>query len=262
MKVEIYSDIACPWCHVGKARFERALAAFPQADTVEVVYRPFQLDPRAPHEPRPHRQVLEAKFGPRAAALDERLTAVGAAEGITFDFETVVENNTLLAHRLLRYALDTYGPQAQARLKGRLMAGHFSEGTDIGDRAQLADAAVAVGLDRDDVTAFLAGDALHEDVLADIDHAQQLGITAVPTYVFEGQWAVQGGQEASTFLRVLEQVARETAADVPEAVVPSTAGMPATAEADTPVVDGDGCADGVCEVPAAPAPAASRATNG
>lgn len=211
MKVEIYSDIACPWCYLGKTRFERALAAFPQAGDIEVVYRPFQLDPAAPPEPRPHHEVLLAKFGPQAAAMDDRIAQLGTAEGIAFDFDTVLETNSLLAHRLLRFALDEYGPGVQARLKGRLMTAHFGEGMDIGDRAQLADAAVAAGMDRTAVTGFLAGDGLREEVLADIDQARRLGITAVPTFVFEGRWAVQGGQETATFLRVLEQVATQTA---------------------------------------------------
>ncbi|MFH8367415.1 DsbA family oxidoreductase [Streptomyces sp. NPDC018031] len=232
MKVEIYSDIACPWCHLGKSRFERALAAFPQADRVEVVYRPFQLDPAAPEEPRPHREVLAEKFGPRSVAMDAHITELGAAEDLTFDFDTVVENNSLLAHRLLRFALEEYGPAAQARLKGRLLEAHFGEGLDIGDREHLTDAAVTVGLDRDPVAAFLDGDALHDEVLDEIEEARQRGITAVPTFVFEGQWAVQGGQEPATFLSVLHQIAEETGA-APE--------QPAGPDA--------GCADGACEVP-------------
>jgi predicted DsbA family dithiol-disulfide isomerase len=223
---------------VGKARFERALAAFPKAATVEVVYKPFQLDPSAPHEPRPHHDVLAAKYGPQARAMDARVTALGADEGITFDFDTVLENNSLLAHRLLRFALDTAGPAVQTRLKGRLMAGHFGEGLDIGDRAQLADTAVAAGLDRDAVTAFLAGDDLTKEVLDDIDDARRLGISAVPTFVFEGKWAVQGGQETSVFLQALEQISRESA-------------DPLAAE------EGDSCADGACAVPASGQPSES-----
>lgn len=232
MKVEIYSDIACPWCYLGKARFEQALAAFPQAESVEVVYRPFQLDPSAPQEPRGHREVLAAKFGPQAVAMDDRITRLGAAEGIIFDFDTVLESNSLLAHRLLRFALDTRGAAVQARLKGILMAGHFGEGLDIGDHDQLADAAARAGLDREAVAAFLAGDDLREEVLADIDEARRLGVTAVPTFVFEGKWAVQGGQESAVFLQALEQVAQETGT-APE-----------------PTAAADACgADGACEVP-------------
>ncbi|MFE6778814.1 DsbA family oxidoreductase [Streptomyces sp. NPDC057702] len=236
MKVEIYSDIACPWCYLGKARFEQALAAYPEADQVEVVYRPFQLDPGAPEEPLPHREVLAAKYGPRSLEMDARITELGAAENLAFDFDTVVENNSLLAHRLLRYVLDTYGAQAQARLKGRLLAAHFGEALDIGDRAQLADAAVEVGLDRDPVTAFLNGDDLHDEVLDEIEVARSRGVTAVPTFVFEGQWAVQGGQEPGTFLSVFEQVARETA------------GAPASGAA-AGATPGAACEGDACEVP-------------
>jgi predicted DsbA family dithiol-disulfide isomerase len=207
VRVEIYSDIACPWCYLGKARFERALAEFGQAETVEVVYRPFQLDPAAPTEPRDHREVLAAKYGPQSAAMDDRIARMGAEEGLTFAFGTVLENNSLLAHRLLRFALEEYGPAAQGRLKGRLMAGHFGEGMDIGDREQLADAAAEAGLDRAAAAAFLAGDGLRAEVLADIERARELGITAVPTFVFDGTWAVQGGQSADTFLAALNQVA-------------------------------------------------------
>lgn len=242
MKVEIYSDVVCPWCYIGKARFERALGAFPQGEDVEVVYRPFQLDPSAPDEPRPHREVLAAKFGPRAAAMDDRIAELGAAEGLTFAFDDALENNTLLAHRLLRFALDEYGADAQARLKGRLMADHFSGGKDVGDPEHLAEAAAAEGLDPARVSAFLAGDELRAEVLAEVEEARALGITAVPTFVFEGKWAVQGGQETSTFLQVLEQVAKETAqASEPEPVLTTGTGADAAPDADD-------CADGVCEV--------------
>jgi predicted DsbA family dithiol-disulfide isomerase len=207
VKVEIYSDIACPWCYLGKARFEKALAGFPGADSVEIVYRPFQLDPSAPEEPLPHREVLAAKFGAQAAAMDERIASLGAAEGVVFDFDTVLENNSLLAHRLLGYALREYGPQAQGRLKGLLMAGHFGEGLDIGDRERLADVAARAGLDRDRVVSFLAGEELREEVLAEIAEAREIGVTAVPTFVFEGQWAIQGGQAPETFLQALTQIA-------------------------------------------------------
>ncbi|TKA08541.1 DsbA family oxidoreductase [Actinacidiphila oryziradicis] len=232
MKVEIYSDIACPWCYVGKRRFERALAAFPQADSVEVVYRPYQLVPDKSEQPEPHRQYLTQRFGPQAEAMDARLVELGRVEGLPFDLDRAIENNTLLAHRLLWHALTVYGPKVQGALKDRLLTAHFAEGADIGDRHTLADLAAQAGVDRDGAAAFLASDDGREEVLAEIDEARQLGITAVPTFVFEGQWAVQGGQESSTFLSVLEQVAKGTGATVSAA--------PA----------GDTCADGACEVPA------------
>jgi predicted DsbA family dithiol-disulfide isomerase len=161
--------------------------------------------------------------------MDDHLTKLGAAEGLRFDFDSVLENNSLLAHRLLRFALDEYGPEIQTRLKGHLMTGHFSDGLDIGDPAHLATAAASAGLDPDAVATFLAGDSLREEVLADIDNARHLGITAVPTFVFEGQWAVQGGQETSTFLRVLEQVTKELSP--------------------TPATSASACTDESCEAP-------------
>jgi predicted DsbA family dithiol-disulfide isomerase len=228
VKVEIYSDIACPWCYVGKHRFERALADFPGADTVEVVYRPYQLVPDKSEQPEPHREYLTARFGPQAAAMDDRLAALGRAEGLPFDFDRILETNTLLAHRLLWHALTAYGPAVQGALKDRLLTAHFADGVDVGDRDALAALAAEAGLDRDRAAAFLASEEGREEVLAEIDDARAVGITAVPTFVFEGKWAVQGGQETSTFLRVLEQVAAETGA--------------------SPAPAAQACADDACEV--------------
>lgn len=207
MKVEIYSDIACPWCHLGRHRFERALAAFPGAADVEVVYRPYQLVPDAPETPVPHPEYMAGRFGPQAVAMDARLTEVGAAEGVVFDFARAVETNTLLAHRLLWLARHEYGAAAQAALKDRLLTAHFAEGADVGDRGQLTAIAVGAGLERGRVAAFLEGDEGRAEVLAEIAHAREIGVTAVPTFVFEGKWAVQGAQEVPAFLRALEQAA-------------------------------------------------------
>jgi predicted DsbA family dithiol-disulfide isomerase len=160
---------------------------------------------------------------------EAQIKQVARAEGLTFDFERTIENNTLLAHRLLRHALLGYGPKIQAALKDRLFTAHFAEGADIGDRDTLAGLAAEAGLDRDRAVAFLATDEGREEVLAEIEAAQQAGITAVPTFVFEGKWAVQGGQTSSTFLRLLEQVAEETAA-----TATSAAGA---------------CTDDTCDVP-------------
>ncbi|MDX3214802.1 DsbA family oxidoreductase [Streptomyces sp. ME02-6991-2B] len=231
MKVEIYSDVACPWCYIGKRRFERALADFPMADRVELVYRPFQLDPDKSTTPEPHRAYLDERYGPQSAAMDARVAELGGAESLAFDFDRVIENNTLLAHRLLWHALNAYGAKEQAALKDRLLVAHFAEGADVGDRGTLAALAAEAGLDRDRAADFLASDEGRAEVLAEIDDARGIGVNAVPTFVFEGKWAVQGGQESSTFLRVLEQVAEETG------VVP-----------DAPAADT--CADGVCEAPA------------
>lgn len=250
VKVEIYSDIACPWCYVGKRRFERALAAFPQADSVEVVYRPYQLVPDKSEQPEPHRAYLTARYGPQSEAMDARLVELGRAEGLPFDFDRVLENNTLLAHRLLWHALTAYGPAVQGRLKDRLLTAHFAEGADIGDRAALASLAAESGLDRERAAVFLAGEEGLDEVLAQLDEARELGITAVPTFVFEGRWAVQGGQDSETFLRVLEQVARDTGADADtEAAAPEAPETETETETEA-AAEAEACAaDAACEVP-------------
>jgi len=234
MKVEVYSDIACPWCYIGKYRFERALAAFPQAADVEVVYRPYQLDPGAPAVASSHRAYLDARYGPESAQMDARVAKLGRGEGIAFDFDRALHVNTLDGHRLLHLALTEYGPVVQAALKEKLFAARFAEGGDVGDRGQLVALAQSVGMDRERAQTYLDGDEGAKQVLAEIDEARQLGISSVPTFVFEGHWAVSGAQETSTFLRVLEQVSAELA--VEEAGDEGHEG------------DGDSCADGVCAV--------------
>ncbi|GCD97471.1 DsbA family oxidoreductase [Embleya hyalina] len=237
MKVEIYSDIACPWCYVGKRRFERALAVFPGGEDVEVTYRPYELDPTTPAEPAPLRERLAEKFGAgNLDAMNARLAEVGADAGIAFDFANALAVNTLTAHRVLRLALTEYGPTAQAALKDRLLAAYFTEGENVADHARLTEFAVEAGLDRDRVVAYLASDEGVAEVRREIDEAREMGVTAVPTFVFEGTWAVQGAEESTTFLRVLKQVRAEMRErDVSSSAAPEPAG-------------GDACADGSCAV--------------
>ena len=235
MKVEVYSDIACPWCYIGKHRFERALSAFPGAESVEVVYRPYQLDPGAPAVASSHREYLDRKYGPNSAQMDARVAKLGLGDGIAFDFDKALHVNTLDGHRLLHLALSEYGPAVQAALKERLLAARFAEGGNVGDHEQLVEAAAAVGMDRSRTATYLASDEGRKDVLEEIAEAQSLGISSVPTFVFEGRWAVSGAQETSTFLRVLEQVAAQTGHE----------GLAADAEGDG---EGDACADGACAV--------------
>jgi predicted DsbA family dithiol-disulfide isomerase len=154
--------------------------------------------------------------------MDARLEEIGRAEGLAFD--------TLLAHRPLRHALTVYGPAEQVVPGDRLFVAHFAGGADVGDCDTLAGPAAEAGLDRDRAAAFLASDEGREEVLAGIDDARGIGVYAVPTFVFGGKWAVQGGRETSTFLRVLEQVAQET----------DTVPAPAA----------DACCDGAREEPA------------
>lgn len=207
MKVEIYSDVACPWCYIGKRRFERALAAFPGADEVEVVYRPYQLNPDAPATAFPLRQYLAQRFGPQGAQMARQVTDTAGGEGIVMDFDSAMSANTLDAHRLLRLAGREYGSLVQQALNEKLLEAHFSEGADVGDPDVLERLAAGAGMDGGRVRGYLVGGEGGREVRDEIARAQRLGITAVPTFVIDGRYAVQGAQPASAFLQVLEQVA-------------------------------------------------------
>ena len=235
MQVEIYSDVACPWCYVGKARFERALAAFPGAGDVEVSYRPYQLNPKTPTTAQPLYDYYDKLFGPEFRARHSQVADIAKAEGLDFRFDHALAVNTFTAHRLLWLTERDYGAPVQRDLKAALLRAYFTDGRDVGDTDTLVALAAGVGVDADRARAWLAGAEGERETRDAIDQARRLGIQAVPTFVFDGRYAVQGAQEASTFLRVLEQVAAESAA--------------------TPVPAGgadsgpdDACADGSCAV--------------
>ncbi|MGA1440499.1 MAG: DsbA family oxidoreductase [Ilumatobacteraceae bacterium] len=214
MEVDIWSDVVCPWCYIGKRRFERAIGAV--ADEIDVVvrYRPYQLDPTAP--PGTRQPVIDAyakKFGGRdqAEAIIRRVTATAAEDGLGFRMDIAVRANTLLAHRLLWWAEqpDTAIGRAgvdQVSVKERLLSAYFVEGRDIGDPDTLADLMAGLGVDRTAVADFLDGDVGLEAVRSDIAEATDLGISAVPTFVVAGQWAIPGAQDTDTFVNVLRRL--------------------------------------------------------
>lgn len=211
MKVEIYSDIACPWCYIGERRFMRALAAYPKADEVEVVFRSYQLDPSTPEEPMPMKEYLERRFGRPVEGMLSQVSENARGEGIEMVWDRAVAVNTLTAHRLLRLAEVEYGATLQRALAEKLFEAYFTRGGNIADHGLLTELAVSVGMDEARVRDYLASGEGLKETKAALDAAQQLGIRAVPTFVFEGKFAVQGAQSASTFLQALEEVARQTA---------------------------------------------------
>lgn len=231
MKVEIYSDVACPWCYVGKSRFERALRESGRAGEVEIAYRPYQLDPNAPTKAVPMWSYLERRFGPGARAMVQRVIDQAAGEGLTMDYDRGLNVNTLQAHRLSELAHREYGHAVQAAAVEGLFRAHFAEGRDIGDASVLAEIGGAAGMDAARVRSYLRSPEGTAEVEAEIDAARQLGITAVPTFVFDGQYAVQGAQPTTVFREVLDEVARLSGA--------AAAGTTDGAEA---------CADGTCEI--------------
>jgi predicted DsbA family dithiol-disulfide isomerase len=211
MYVEIYSDVACPWCYVGKARFEQALDAFPAAAAVEVVYRPYQLDPVAPTPGVPMLEYLERRFGTGARTKVARVAESARGEGLEMRFERALAVNTMDAHRLLNLAEREYGAAVQRGVAEGLFAAQFSAGLDVGDLTVLSGIAAEAGMEAQRVLRYLASGEGADEVRAGIADAQRLGITAVPTFVFDGRYAVQGAQPTAVFLRALDSVERERA---------------------------------------------------
>jgi predicted DsbA family dithiol-disulfide isomerase len=214
LRIDIWSDVVCPWCYIGKRRFETALAAIGDDIEIEVTYRAYQLDPTAsPGRTEAVRGVYERKFGgpEQADRIINHVSGIAAESGITFNMDQALRANTLLAHRLLWRAGQTSSPISQPALKERLLAAYFTEGRDIGDPDTLAELCAELGLDRDETLSFLNADAGRDEVAAEIAAASELGITAVPTYVIEGQWSIPGAQESDTFERVLRRLVERRA---------------------------------------------------
>ena len=210
MKVDIYSDVACPWCYIGQARFDRALADFAGASDVEVRYRPYQLDPGAPMRAEPMLEYLARRFGSQARAMASRVIEIGRTEGLSMDYDRGLAVNTLNAHRLLALAEGEHGATVQRDLMRRLFAAHFSEGRDVGDPAVLAALAADVGMDADATRKYLETEQGTREVREEIAAAQRLGVNAVPTYVFDDEYVVEGGQPSELFLQALNTVAEQS----------------------------------------------------
>jgi predicted DsbA family dithiol-disulfide isomerase len=206
VKIEIYSDIACPWCYIGERRFERALASFDDRDGVEVVFRPFQLDPSMPDRPLPMPDFLQRKFGPGHESMTRHVAAAAEAEGIRMDFERALVVNTLAAHRLLRLALEEHGAPTQRKLAELLFEAYFERGADVSRHDTLAALAEEAGMDGDRARAYLEAGEGVEETRAEVEEASRIGVRAVPTFVLEGRYAVEGAQEPEAFLRVFERV--------------------------------------------------------
>jgi predicted DsbA family dithiol-disulfide isomerase len=231
VKVEIWSDVVCPWCYIGKRRFERGLSGFAHRDEVEVVWRSFELDPQAPRD-SDENQVdrLARKYGmTREAALaaQERVTGLAEQEGLAYRLDIARPSNTFDAHRLLHLSAErgVQGPVAE-----RLMAAYFTEGRPIGDPETLVAVAAEAGLDEQAAREALAGDAHAEEVAADEREAAQLGISGVPFFVLDRRYGISGAQPAEVILGALEQAWADA--------------HPITLLA--PGAGGDSCSDGTC----------------
>ncbi|HEX5439920.1 MAG TPA: DsbA family oxidoreductase, partial [Ktedonobacterales bacterium] len=211
MKVEIWSDVVCPWCYIGKRRFEAALAQFPHRDDVEVIYRSFQLDPTAPvNSGKSVTEMLAQKYGvslAQATAMNSRVTGIAAGEGLDYHLEKAQHANTAQAHRLLHFAASK---GVQNAVMERVMTAYFSEGENVGDAETLARLAAEAGLDADEARAVLDGTDYADAVRADERRAQMLGITGVPFFVVDERYGVSGAQPSELLLEALEQAWAES----------------------------------------------------
>jgi predicted DsbA family dithiol-disulfide isomerase len=206
MQVEIWADVVCPWCYLGKKRFERALAGFEHRDQVQVVYRSFELDPAAPPGvTTPTVERLADKYGMSPAQADQaqrQMEERAAADGLTFRMEDLRSGNTRDAHRLLQFAKDA---GRQAELMERLYRAYFTDQESIFDHATLTRLAAEIGLDRDDVAAVLAGYRYTDHVETDEQMAEALGATGVPLFVIDRKYGISGAQPEQTIASVLQR---------------------------------------------------------
>jgi predicted DsbA family dithiol-disulfide isomerase len=232
--LEIWSDIACPWCAIGRARLRRTLADLPYADEVEVRWRSFELDPSAPTSiDGTYVDRLARKYdigGPDAQAMLDEITETAADEGLAFRFDIIRPGNTLDAHRLIHLGA-THG--LQDAVKGRLFRGYMEEGEPIADHAALRRMAVDAGLGSTEVDEVLASDRFRDAVRHDEATADDHGIRGVPFFVFDRRFGLSGAQPPETLRKVLDH-ARAEAQGAPDLDVGHDHD------------DGDACSDGAC----------------
>jgi predicted DsbA family dithiol-disulfide isomerase len=204
MKVEIWTDVVCPWCYVGKRRFEKALANFDHRDDIEIVHRSFQLNPAAPMgKTSPRRDSLMAKYGlseQQVDAMNARMEQTAAEEGLHYDLAGGVTGNTFDAHRLLHLGLDR---GRQDEVIERLYRAYFTEKRSIFDHDSLTELAADAGFDRDEVRQMLAGNDYAAAVERDVDEARRLGATGVPFFVIDRRYGISGAQPPHVFSQAL-----------------------------------------------------------
>lgn len=206
MLVEMWSDVVCPWCAIGRARFAQAVEDFAHRDEVEFVVRSFELDPSAPiRRSGTPAENIAAKYGmslDEAQRANDHVAEVAALDGLEFNFDRAKTGNTFDAHRLTHLALQR---GCQDEMVGALMRGYFTDGLAVGEPGELATLAKGVGLAVGEVADLLEGDAYADEVRADESRAQSLGITGVPFFLIEGRFAIPGAQPVERFGQGLER---------------------------------------------------------
>lgn len=214
MKLEIFSDVICPWCYIGKRRVDRALANLKSSGielNLEVIYRPFQLDSTAPQDtPTPVREAYAKKFGgnERADEILTHVSKIAAAEGINFNLDIALRANTSRAHRLIALCQTT--SLDHTKLKEQLMIAYFCDGKDISNIDVLTNIGINFGINETAVVQMFESDSSVDLLNSNLERAHELGITAVPTYVFDEQWSVPGAQDSEMFERIIRRLAEQS----------------------------------------------------
>ena len=204
MQIDIVSDTVCPWCFIGKRRIGRAMAMRPDVK-FDVFWRPYRLDPTIPREGVDRRAYLRAKFGdtPRTSAIGDAIRSEGASEGIAFAFDKIAKSpNTLDSHRLVRWAA---GAGKQDEIVERLFKAYFIDGQDIGAASVLSAIASEAGMDGDLVGALLSGESDLESVEREAGLANEMGITGVPTFIFDSKYMISGAREPELLVRIIDK---------------------------------------------------------
>lgn len=214
--IDIVSDVVCPWCYLGKARLDLAIAEVQDEIGIDVNWRPYQLNPDYPPEGVDHQKALAEKLGGKdnMDRTHEQLRQLGAEVGITFDFGAIkVGPNTLDAHRLITWA-GTEGRDVQEKVVAALFNANFEEGRNVGDLSVLLDIAEEAGQDRSVVERLLESDADKDAVLDEIDAAQKMGVTGVPFFIFDQQYALSGAQPVEVLVEAFRDIARMKAEEL------------------------------------------------
>ena len=208
--IDIVSDVVCPWCYLGKARLELAIAEVQDEVGVDLNWRPYRLNPDYPPEGVDQKKAREQKLGgaERVAQGHKMLTDLGREVGINFDFDAIkIGPNTLDAHRLIHWAV-TESREKQDKVVDALFKANFEEGRNVGDHAVLLDIAEKAGLDKSVIATLLASDADRDLIVAEIDAAQKIGVNGVPFFIFDQQYAVSGAQTPDVIAGALRDIAR------------------------------------------------------
>ena len=208
--IDVVSDVVCPWCYLGKARLDLAIAEVQDTVGVEVNWRPYQLNPDYPPEGVDHKKALAEKLGGQENVdrAHQMLTGLGKEVGINYNFDAVkIGPNTMDAHRLLLWA-HTEGREIQGRVVEALFKANFEEGRNVGDHAVLLDIAEKSGLDRNFIAQLLASEADKDTIRSEIDAVQQMGVSGVPFMIFDQQYAISGAQTPDVLAGALRDIAR------------------------------------------------------